>query len=283
MIPQPPPGVEPPAAPGAPPPPPALPHRPDGDLAILGSGPKGLPAVDWSFAKALLVAFVTNIALGQFLAAGITMLALGVTSTDEAGGGVLVYVSVVADLVWLAGMLVWLSTWHRDWRGRVGVTFGARGLRDASFGLIGGLVLYPVIAFVVGIPLTILFKTLSGQEATTPEQLPSDLSPTAVVVSVILAIVIAPVVEELFFRGILFRSVRDRRGFWIGALVSGLLFGVVHYVPAPWQDTLLLQSIMVFTGLGLAWIYERRGNLVANIVAHMAFNAVGVILIFTAR
>jgi membrane protease YdiL (CAAX protease family) len=46
---------------------------------------------------------------------------------------------------------------------------------------------------------------------------------------------------------------------------------------------MLLQSIMVFTGIALAWIYERRANLVANIAAHMAFNAIGVLLIFAAR
>jgi membrane protease YdiL (CAAX protease family) len=81
----------------------------------------------------------------------------------------------------------------------------------------------------------------------------------------------------------LFRSVRDRHGFWIGAIVSGLLFGAAHYIPAAWQDTVLLQSIMVFTGVALAWIYERRGNLVANVAAHMAFNAVGVALILWSR
>ena len=77
--------------------------------------------------------------------------------------------------------------------------------------------------------------------------------------------------------GILFRSVRDRRGFWLGALVSGLIFGLAHYQAAAWQDTVLLQSIMVFTGVALAYIYERRGNLLANVAAHMVFNVVGVV------
>ena len=36
---------------------------------------------------------------------------------------------------------------------------------------------------------------------------------------------------------------------------------------------------MVFTGLGLAWIYERRGTVVASMAAHMAFNVVGLVLI----
>ena len=95
----------------------------------------------------------------------------------------------------------------------------------------------------------------------------------------LLAVFIAPVVEETFFRGIVFRSIRDRRGFWLAAVISGVIFGLAHWVPSPWQDAVLLQSIMVFTGIALAWIYERRGSLLANIAAHMAFNAVGIVLI----
>jgi membrane protease YdiL (CAAX protease family) len=94
-----------------------------------------------------------------------------------------------------------------------------------------------------------------------------------------LAVFVAPVVEETYFRGILFRSIRDRHGFWPGALISGVVFGLVHFVPSAWQDAVLLQSIMVFTGIALAWIYERRGSLLANVGAHMAFNAIGILLI----
>lgn len=282
MIPQPPPGLGPGAFGGMPAPPIDAPPRPDARTA--GPGPKGLPAVDWSLWKALAVGLVTNLVLAQIVVAGVLLVALGVSSADEASSGnTLVYVSVVADLAWFAGMFVWLSVWHTGWRERIGVFFGKRGLHDWTYGAVAGLILYPVIAFVVGVALTVLFRALSGQETTTPDQLPNDLSPTAAAASVVLAVLVAPIVEELFFRGIVFRSVRDRRGFWTGAIVSGLLFGAVHYVPAAWQDTLLLQSIMVFTGIGLAWIYERRGNLVANIASHMIFNTIGIILILFVR
>ncbi|MBI2237941.1 MAG: CPBP family intramembrane metalloprotease, partial [Actinobacteria bacterium] len=76
---------------------------------------------------------------------------------------------------------------------------------------------------------------------------------------------------------------RDRYGFAAGALGSAIVFGLVHYMPAPWQDTVLLMSVMVFTGLGLAYIYERRGNLVASIVAHATFNVVGLVFILVLR
>jgi membrane protease YdiL (CAAX protease family) len=53
----------------------------------------------------------------------------------------------------------------------------------------------------------------------------------------------------------------------------------VHYVPSPAIDAFVLQLTMVFTGIGLAWIYERRGTILASMAAHVAFNVVGLVVI----
>ncbi len=277
MIPQPPPGVEP-ASTGMPAPPVGLPPRPDESTAP-GAGPQGLLAVDWSFPRALLVGLVTNLLLAQIVVGGIAFIALGITDVEDPKT---IYAGLIGDVAWLGFMVIWLVRWHPDWRARIGVFGGRRGMRDALAGLVGGFLLYPAIV-IVGLVLTALFEAVSGRPTTTPDQLPQHLNTPEAIASVILAVVVAPVAEELFFRGILFRSIRDRRGFWLGALVSGLIFGLAHYEAAAWQDTVLLQSIMVFTGVALAYLYERRGNLVANITAHMVFNVVGVFLILSAR
>jgi hypothetical protein len=88
---------------------------------------------------------------------------------------------------------------------------------------------------------------------------------------------------ELFFRGILFLSLRDRYGFGVGGWASGVAFGLVHYIPGPFLDSLLLMSIMVFTGFALAYLYERRGNIVAPMVAHATFNTIGLVAIWAFR
>jgi len=98
-----------------------------------------------------------------------------------------------------------------------------------------------------------------------------------------LALVLAPITEELFYRGIFYRSLRDRHGVLVGAVVSAVLFGASHVVDAPWRDVVFLQTLMVFTGAGLALIYERRANLVADIAAHVAFNVIGIVIIFSTR
>jgi membrane protease YdiL (CAAX protease family) len=261
--------------PGLPPPPGDAPPAPS-DLPETRTGPKGLPAVGWSIWEAVLIGIVTNLVLAQTVVGVIAFLVLDVTSADDPKS---VSVGVIVDIAWFLGMVCWLAYRHEGWQAQLGIRFGGDGARNGVFGFIAGLILYPVIAIAVGLPLTILFSALSGEEATTPDQLPQNLTGALVVASVILAVLIAPVVEETYFRGILFRSIRDRHGFWPGALISGVIFGLVHWVPSPWQDAVLLQSIMVFTGVALAWIYERRGSLIANIAAHMAFNLVGIVLI----
>ncbi len=162
----------------------------------------------------------------------------------------------------------------------MGIFLNRDRLRDVAFGFGGGLLLYGIVAVVVGAPLLWLFREVFGQQVSQPEQIATNISAGAKVLAVLSAVVIAPITEELYFRGILYRSVRDRRGVALGVLVQALVFGAVHAPAAPWRDVLFLQTLMCFTGAGLALIYERRANLAASIAAHMAFNIIGVIAIF---
>ena len=45
--------------------------------------------------------------------------------------------------------------------------------------------------------------------------------------------VVAPICEELLFRGFIFRALRNWRGVWPAALITGLLFAAVHGLSAP--------------------------------------------------
>ena len=273
MIPEPPLGGSAPA-----PPRPDLPEGPQGPPAAA-AGPKGLPAVTWRFWEAILIWLVGNLLVGVVLIAGLVLAIGGVESGEDLPGGLEIVATVLADVAFVATIAIWLSARHQGWIAALGLPAKGRWLREVGWGALAGLLLYPAIAVVVGVLLTLLFELFSDQPVSTPDQLPSDLTTGGKMLSVFLAVVVAPVTEELFYRGVLFRSVRDRHGFWPGAIVSALLFGFVHYVPAPWQDFVLLQSIMVFTGLGLALIYEWRGTIVAPVAAHMLFNVIGVTFI----
>ena len=255
----------------------AIPPRPD-LLEAVGAG-EGPPKASWRWWEAI------GFYLLAFVAAGVVSAPFVVNRTTEGSGlgGVEIAVTILGDVVITGILLLWLRFRHPRWRESVRFPTRARLVPEAGWGSLAGLALYPSIILVVGLLLTLVFRDLFGDDVEAPEQLASHLSGGAKTLAVLLAVAVAPMAEEFFFRGILFRSLRDRHGFWIGALGSAAAFGLVHYVPSPWKDALLLQSIMFFTGLGLAAIYEWRGNLVANVAAHATFNLIGIVLILAAR
>ena len=217
-----------------------------------------------------------------FIVGGIATLPIiaifGDTMVGGAAGPTEILATIAADVVILAILVFWLSRRHAEWRGAIDFSTRERAPRDVLFGLIAGAILVPAIGLVAG-GLSQILREASGRSVSTPAQIAPGLSAGGAVLLVLLACVVAPITEEFFFRGVLFRSVRDRHGFWPAALASAIPFGLSHYVPSPWIDALLLQLTMVGTGIGLAWVYERRGTIVSSMAAHMAFNVIGVITI----
>jgi membrane protease YdiL (CAAX protease family) len=238
--------------------------------------------VTWSWWEGALAYVVVGLVLAQTVV-GVALIAIfGLDVTSSVPDAPVVGLTLVVDLVTLGGLAGWLQWRHPGWLRALWIPPKGARLREFWIGYGMGFLLYLAVLG-VGVALTAAFSVAFGEQVEAPEQLSSNLPALGKAAAVLLAIVVAPLTEELFFRGIVFRSVRDRWGFWPGAIASSLLFGLAHYVPSPWHDAVLLQSIMVFTGLGLCWIYERRGSFVANVAAHMAFNTVGLLTIFLVR
>jgi membrane protease YdiL (CAAX protease family) len=189
--------------------------------------------------------------------------------------------SAVGAVAIIVVLVVWLSLRHPTWRQIMGLPDRGRWWAETRASIGFGLLLYPGMVFGVGLVVSLVLSAIAGEPAQAPEQVPADLSGVGVAVTILYAVIIAPLHEELFFRGVLFRGVRDRYGLGLGLVASGLGFGLIHYLDAPWQDALLLMAVMFFNGIALAWWYERRGTIVAPIVAHMVFNIIGLTLIFT--
>ncbi|HXF38025.1 MAG TPA: CPBP family intramembrane glutamic endopeptidase [Actinomycetota bacterium] len=197
-------------------------------------------------------------------------------------GDAQILASIVADLAVLALLLLWLRRFHPSWGRAMGIP--GRPGREAVAGALAGFVLYAVVALAVAPLLALALRAATGEVPELPRQLPARLTPLGVGGAVAFGLLVAPVQEELVFRGLLFRALRDRYGFSPAAWASGVAFGLVHYVPAASPaDPALLMGAMVATGYGLALIYERRGNLLASIAAHAAFNLVGLAFLLTVR
>lgn len=79
--------------------------------------------------------------------------------------------------------------------------------------------------------------------------------------------IVAPVVEEIIFRGFIFASLRERFGWKMSALVSSLLFAAIHF-----QLTAFLPIVIL--GLIFAYLYERSGSIWPAIIMHLTSNAI---------
>ncbi len=86
----------------------------------------------------------------------------------------------------------------------------------------------------------------------------------------IAATVVAPLGEELFFRGLLFGWLRSRWRWPSAAFAAAILFAFAH---ASWG----LLAPLALAGFGLCWLYERSGSLWPPVLAHATLNAVAVV------
>lgn len=91
-----------------------------------------------------------------------------------------------------------------------------------------------------------------------------DNVPLVVLVGV-LSLGLAPVMEEIFFRGFLFGGLRGRWGVFWAALGTGFLFALAHVDP-------LVFIPFATVGMLFAWGYVYSGSLLASMIAHLLFN-----------
>ena len=80
----------------------------------------------------------------------------------------------------------------------------------------------------------------------------------------------APVVEEIFFRGFLYRSLRNRLSIAPASLIAGAMFALVHT-----QYSLLARPELLIFGVVAALLYERTGSLLPGIAMHSFIDATG--------
>lgn len=96
------------------------------------------------------------------------------------------------------------------------------------------------------------------------------------VLAAVLAVLVAPVIEEFIFRGVVQMGVRKYLGSWGAILFSGALFAVVH-------PPLAISGMIFPLGVVLGYLYQRRQSLAAPILLHMLFNAITIVVVVAWR
>ncbi|MEY8675819.1 CPBP family intramembrane glutamic endopeptidase [Thomasclavelia cocleata] len=96
------------------------------------------------------------------------------------------------------------------------------------------------------------------------------------------AVILAPIVEELFFRGLIFNTLRQKSVLW-AHLISAFLFGLLHvysYILAGDMSEWIKLIPYMTAGLAFSYAYEKRQNIIAPIFLHGLKNLIAVILIY---
>lgn len=110
-------------------------------------------------------------------------------------------------------------------------------------------------------------------EPETAERAIAFLDPILVVLAVV---ILAPIAEEVFFRGIVFNAWLREGGRRSALIGSSALFAIIHLS--------LVSLVPIFLlGLALAWVYQRSGSLLAPMAMHATVNGISVALALLVR
>lgn len=138
--------------------------------------------------------------------------------------------------------------------------------------VVGRLLLIGLVALLTSLGIDVpavqdTFRVIAQDRATAPAL-------------VLTAVVLAPLSEEVLFRGVLFQGVRARTGFWRAAVASAGMFTVAHVGDGggPVADLIIVAGILPL-GLAFAAVMQWRGNVLACAVGHAVYNAGGVALL----
>ena len=97
-----------------------------------------------------------------------------------------------------------------------------------------------------------------------------DLAGPWLVIDAAMAVCLAPICEEVYYRGFVFQGLRGRMRFVWAALLSGGFFAFVHVEPIRFFGLALM-------GVILAAVFEHRRTLVASMAAHATINVIAIL------
>ncbi|MDQ2826473.1 MAG: CPBP family intramembrane metalloprotease [Actinomycetota bacterium] len=171
---------------------------------------------------------------------------------------------------------------RRKGRGTLGADFGFR-LRWSDLAL-GPAVAVGVQLLVLPL-LSLLLRPLLGQpEVSGPVRDLMDKASGPAFIGLVATVAVgAPIVEELFFRGLLLRSLQRRMPDALAIALSSVAFGLAHASTLPADAVILVILSLTIFGAVLATLAVRTGRLGPGILAHATFNLFTVIYLAATR
>ena len=194
----------------------------------------------------------------------------GASKVADAGPGWFA-ASACAQWIPMIGALVYVG--RRFGTGDLVRDFGLTFRPSDALGIPIGIITQLVVVRLVYLPLEAIWpRTFTMDKIEQRARDTVDNAGGGMVLIVLVVVIGAPLVEELVYRGLLQGAFTRRLNEWIGVVVVALWFAVVHFQPV---ETPGLFAV----GLVLGTCAVRARRLGLGVVAHMAFNATGLILV----
>jgi membrane protease YdiL (CAAX protease family) len=165
----------------------------------------------------------------------------------------------------------------------------ARQREDLGFTVLGSDIRYLGFGLLLQLGLAILFLPLSNlllPEGETAQDIAGAISGLetvpARVAAVLIAVVVAPVTEELTFRGVLLKVFKGRSP-RIVMVITALVFAAFHLIGLPadrfLQSAAVVMPQLFIVGIVLAWVTLRSGRLGPAIFTHSGFNLLAALVL----
>ena len=225
---------------------------------ILGPSANDWPV--WTGFVVLLAALVLA-ALGGLIV-DIPAIVLGAkVSSSHTPPGLELANTVVQDIVFVMTVVLFAQLGGRT------VRSWQLGFRPTPVRRAAGLVALTIVAVLI---FSAVWTVAFGeQKEKLLEQLGANQSNLLLALSALLTTVIAPICEETLFRGYIFAALTKWRGWLPAAVITGVLFGAIHFGSAP---AVYLVPLGVL-GFALCVLYRRTGSLYPCIAVHSLNNS----------
>ncbi|MGB9608638.1 MAG: lysostaphin resistance A-like protein, partial [bacterium] len=157
---------------------------------------------------------------------------------------------------------------------RLGISLKSIGWKGDSgyllWGLSGWAVSFPLVVLAFFFSYLFRFTSIKGKEDIPYFFLTSPAGGKAALLFLI--VFLAPLFEELLFRGLLYPSLREELGVVPAIILSSFFFASVH------ADVSRLLPLMTL-GMVFTYLYEKRHSLLPSILAHALWNAQTIFLL----
>ncbi|HEX8035449.1 MAG TPA: type II CAAX endopeptidase family protein [Ktedonobacterales bacterium] len=237
--------------------------------------------VPWTLRQTLLGTAITIVPWLAFIAAT-SLLSTGSSTAlkpvprplDLVAGVIAFLFTCIAEGVFLLAPL-----YHAVWRRPPGMTardgFRALGFRRTAFWPAASLIVGSiVVSFALEILYGIIVQQLNLPLQTNADRLTQQAhyAPFTIFFTLLAAVVIAPICEEVFFRGYLFGGLLRGMNVWLATIVSALLFTLVH------GDIGSAVPLLVI-GLILPVLRWRTGSLWPGVALHTVNNLIAALAV----